>query len=95
MLFTCIAGRTGFFAEKSGYGAMIALHTPRLTLRTPTAADFPGLTDHASTVSHTHPDNARSHKLAEAVGALLDPTAPCPYPPCVRICRHPSPKAPQ
>lgn len=52
-------------------------------------------TDHASAVSYTHPDNALSHRLAEAVGATLDPTAPCPYPPPVRIYRHLSPKAPQ
>lgn len=45
-------------------------------------------TDYASAVSYTHPDNTRSHKLAEAVGAVLDLAAPCPYPPPVRIYRH-------
>ncbi|MFM2365919.1 MAG: hypothetical protein RIR95_527 [Pseudomonadota bacterium] len=45
-------------------------------------------TTYASAVSYTHPENLRSHHLAEAVGAVLDPTAPCPYPPPVRIYRH-------
>ncbi len=49
---------------------------------------FFAATDYVSAVSYTHPENARSHKLAEAVGATVDPTAPCPYPPPVRIYRH-------
>lgn len=45
-------------------------------------------TSYKTAVSYTHPENARSHKLAEAVGATLDPNAACPYPPPVRIYRH-------
>jgi RimJ/RimL family protein N-acetyltransferase len=39
-------------------------------------------------VSYTHPENTRSHKLAEALGAVVDATAPCPYAPPVRVYRH-------
>ena len=39
-------------------------------------------------VSYTHPDNAASHRVAERLGATVDPDAACPYPPPVRIYRH-------
>jgi RimJ/RimL family protein N-acetyltransferase len=39
-------------------------------------------------VSYTHPDNTASHRLAERLGATIDPNAVCPYPPPVRIYRH-------
>jgi RimJ/RimL family protein N-acetyltransferase len=45
-------------------------------------------TPHITAVSYTHPDNARSHRLAEALGATVDSAAPCPYPPPVRVYRH-------
>jgi RimJ/RimL family protein N-acetyltransferase len=45
-------------------------------------------TAHATAVSYTHPDNARSHHLAEVLGATIDAAAPCPYPPPVRVYRH-------
>ena len=44
-------------------------------------------------VSYTHPDNTASHRLAEALGAVVDPDAPCPYPAPVRIYRHLNPQA--
>lgn len=39
-------------------------------------------------VSYTDPDNTRSHRLCERLGAVVDDAAPCPYPPPVRIYRH-------
>ncbi len=51
-------------------------------------------TAHASMVSYINPDNTRSHRLAEGLGAGLDMGAPCPYPPPVRIYRHHSAKVP-
>jgi RimJ/RimL family protein N-acetyltransferase len=39
-------------------------------------------------VSYTHPANTRSHRLAARLGAVVDVTAPCPYPPPVHIYRH-------
>lgn len=39
-------------------------------------------------VSYIHPENHASHRLAERLGATLDPTAACPYPPPVHIYRH-------
>ncbi len=39
-------------------------------------------------VSYIHPDNHRSARLAERVGASRDLTAFCPYPPPVLIYRH-------
>ncbi len=39
-------------------------------------------------VSYIHPENTRSHRLAEGLGAVMDQNAPCPYPPPVRIYRH-------
>jgi RimJ/RimL family protein N-acetyltransferase len=41
-----------------------------------------------SAVSYTDPDNVRSHRLCERLGAVVDDAAPCPYPPPVRIYRH-------
>jgi RimJ/RimL family protein N-acetyltransferase len=49
---------------------------------------FFAATDHCTAVSYTHPDNHRSHRLAEALGASVDAAAPCPYPPPVRVYRH-------
>ena len=49
---------------------------------------FFAATPHRTAVSYTHPDNTRSHRLAEAAGAVRDPDAPCPYPPPVVIWRH-------
>ncbi len=49
---------------------------------------FFAATAHRTAVSYTHPGNDASHRLAEAMGAVVDPTAPCPYPPPVRIYRH-------
>lgn len=45
-------------------------------------------TPYRTAVSYTHPENVRSHGLAEALGATLDPNAACPYPPPVRVYRH-------
>lgn len=39
-------------------------------------------------VSFTNPDNARSHRLCERMGAVVDDQAACPFPPPVRIYRH-------
>ncbi len=49
---------------------------------------FFAATPHRTAVSYTHPQNTRSHRLAEAIGASCDPAAPCPYPPPVVIYRH-------
>ena len=49
---------------------------------------FFATTDCPSAVSYTHPDNARSHRLCERMGAVVDGLAACPYPPPVRIYRH-------
>jgi RimJ/RimL family protein N-acetyltransferase len=43
---------------------------------------------HDTAVSYTHPENMASHRLAERLGAVLDATAACPYPPPVRVYRH-------
>ena len=43
-------------------------------------------------VSHVHPENARSIRLAERLGARLDPSAPHPEDdPCI-VYRHPGPE---
>ena len=43
-------------------------------------------------VSHVHPENARSIRLAERLGARLDPSAPHPEDdPCL-VYRHPGPE---
>lgn len=39
-------------------------------------------------VSYTDPDNHRSHRLCERMGAVVDDAANCPYPPPVRTYRH-------
>ena len=39
-------------------------------------------------VSYIHPENHASHRLAERLGATVDPDAGCPYPPPVTIYRH-------
>lgn len=43
---------------------------------------------HRTAVSYTHVENAASHRLCERMGAVVDDTAPCPYPPPVRVYRH-------
>ncbi len=43
---------------------------------------------HVTAVSYCHPDNVRSHRLAEVLGGTVDPAAACPYPPPVRVYRH-------
>jgi RimJ/RimL family protein N-acetyltransferase len=49
---------------------------------------FFATTTYQSAVSYTHPDNIRSHRLCDRMGAVVDPLAACPYPPPVRIYRH-------
>lgn len=46
----------------------------------------------ATAVSYIHPDNLPSARLAERVGARIDPDATCPYPPPVLMYRHPVPR---
>ena len=45
-------------------------------------------TFYTTAVSYTHPDNTRSHRLCEKLGAVLDPDARSPYPPPEVIYRH-------
>lgn len=45
-------------------------------------------TTYKTAVSYTHPENTASHRLAERLGGVVDATAPCPYPPPVRIYRY-------
>ncbi len=45
-------------------------------------------TPYKTAVSYTDPDNHRSHRLCERLGAVIDAGAACPYPPPVRIYRH-------
>lgn len=49
---------------------------------------FFATTPYRTAVSYTHPDNTPSHRLAERLGATVDPDAPCPYAPPVRVYRH-------
>lgn len=50
-------------------------------------------TAYKTAVSYTHPDNTRSHRLCEKLGAVLDPDARSPYPPPEVIYRHHAPQA--
>lgn len=45
-------------------------------------------TTHRTAVSYTSPENHRSHRLCERMGAVLAAAAACPYPPPNRIYRH-------
>ncbi len=49
---------------------------------------FFAATSYRTAVSYTGPDNHRSHRLCERMGAAADDAAPCRYPPPVRIYRH-------
>ena len=54
-----------------------------------TARDwFFATTPYRTAVSYTAPENARSHRLCERLGAVIDAAAACPHPPPVRIYRH-------
>lgn len=45
---------------------------------------FFATTGQSTAVSHTDPQNHRSHRLCERLGGVVDDAAPCPYPPPVR-----------
>ncbi len=49
---------------------------------------FFATTGRVTLLSYTHPDNHRSHRLCERLGAVHDPDAPSPSPPPERIYRH-------
>ena len=42
----------------------------------------------ATALSYSHPENFASARLAKRLGAVIDATAPCPFPPPVLIYRH-------
>lgn len=49
---------------------------------------FFATTSFQTAVSFTDPANARSHRLCERMGAVIDDLAACPFPPPVSIYRH-------
>ncbi len=45
-------------------------------------------TSYRTAISYTNPENHRSHRLCQRMGAVVDAEAVCPYPPPVVTYRH-------